>query len=495
MPGTSLASTGAAGQLRMAIDSNADLSNPSLTAQRQGYVVLNAWQTDTLQRIKDANPNVRVLVYKNLTASRADSSTGLYSTGVSYQQADNQHPEWFLKNQSGQRISFNDYPSLWAMDVGSASYDQTWANNVISELQTKGWDGVFMDDTNTTMKYHYDRSQIVKYPTDSRWQAATESALAYIGPRVQAAGKLAIANIGSWGEYPSVGRSWLQYLSGGMDEMFVKWGTTAGSGYADQARWSTQLNSLQYAQQHGKDFLAITHSAHGDAAAARYGWATVLLGAQRHANYAMASDYTSESWFPEYDYRVGDPTGPESTDANGVHRRVFTNGIVVVNPTSIQLTGNLNGTYSGSGLSRVSSVRLAPHSGYVLTGSASPTSGGASPDNSATTTTVTQTPHRRGGKLKGTVSGSSGSVKVGSASALRGGRVSLRLYRWRQGHWRHLRHTQTMPLSSGGQFQTAVPASGGRELPTGIYRVRARYLGFRSAMPSTSPFRMFRLHS
>jgi hypothetical protein len=346
-----------------------------------------------------------------------------------------------------------------------------------------------MDDTNTTMKYHYDPSKIVKYPTDSRWQAATQSALASIGPQVQAAGKLAVANIGSWGEYPSVGRSWLQYLSGAMDEMFVKWGTSAGSGYADKARWATQLESLEYAQQQGKDFLAITHSASGDAQAARYGWATVLLGAQGNADYALAPDYTTETWFPEYDYAIGDPSGPESTDPNGVHRRVFTDGIVVVNPTSSQQTANLNGTYSGSGLSQVSSVSLAPHSGYVLTGSAS----GDGSGGSATITNVTHTPRQGAGKVKGAVAASSNSARVATASTWSRGRVRLGLDRKRDGHWRSVRPARTTRLSSDGRFGEGLGAFGGPKLRPGTYRVRARYLGSGSAKPSTSPFRKFQL--
>jgi Hypothetical glycosyl hydrolase family 15 len=489
LPATSFASTSAAGHLRMATDSNADFSNLSLTSQRQGYVILNAWQTDKLQQIKAANPDVKVLVYKNLSASIASSNNGYRSTGVSYQQADSQHPDWFLKNTSGQHFTFNDYGYLWAMDVGSPSYQQAWADNVISELQKSGWDGVFMDDTNTTVKYHYDPSKIAKYPTDSRWQAATQSALAYIGPHVQAAGKLAVANVGSWGEYPSVGRSWLQYLSGAMDEMFVKWGTAAGSGYADQTRWSTQLDSLKYAQQHGKDFLAVTHSASGDSAAACYGWATVLLGAQGRADYSMAPNYTTETWFPEYESDIGQPTGPESTDANGIHRRVFTNGIVVVNPTASRLAANLNGTYSGSGLSQVSSVTVAPHSGYVLTGSA----GGDGSSGGSTTTTVTHTPRQGGGKVKGAVLGRSTSARVATGSTLSRGQVRLRLDRKRHGHWRPARPARTTRLSSDGRFGEGLRGFGGPKLRPGTYRVRARYLGSGSARPSTSRFRKFQL--
>src|SRR5215210_2384158 len=274
------------GHVRVAIDSAATFPSYSQTASREQYVILQAWQQDRMRALKAANPNIRVLVYKNLSFSAASTSTsGFASTGVKYGEADAGHPEWFLLNTSGQRFTSNGYGYLWAMDVGSAGYQQRWADNVISELTSQGWDGVFMDDVNTTMKYHYDVESIAKYPSDAAYAAATRSALATIGPRVRAAGKLAVANIGSWPEYPSVGDDWLQFLDGGMDEMFLKWGTSPGQGYAWAGRWEQQLKSLKQAEGDGKLFLAITHSAAGDADAARFGYATMLLGGNGHGRF------------------------------------------------------------------------------------------------------------------------------------------------------------------------------------------------------------------
>lgn len=388
VPASAQAQSGVAGHLRVAHDSNPDWSNVTLTAQRHSYVILQPWQTDRLAQIKAANPSTMVLMHKNLSGATDSQNAGYYSSGVSYQAANAAHPNWFLKDASGNRINFMGYGWLYAMDVGDPDYQQAWANNVIDELVKNGWDGVFMDNTDTTMKYDFDQYP-AKYQTDTQWQAATRSALAYIGPRIQAAGKLAVPNLGAWGGNPSVGRSWLQYVSGAMDEMFVKWGTAAGSGYADAGRWATQLGSLEYAQQQGKDFLAVTHSSATDRAGALYGWATVLLGANGHASYTMAPDYSSETWFPEYEYAIGNPTGSESTDPNGVHRRVFQNGIVVVNPTTGQLSANLGGAYSGSGLINVSSVSLAPNSAYVLTRS-----------TTTATNTPTTTPSSHGQKKR-----------------------------------------------------------------------------------------------
>ena len=93
----------------------------------------------------------------------------------------------------------------------------------------------------------------------------------------------------------------------------------------------------------------------------------MLLGANGRAAFALRH-HSADTWFPEYGYEIGRPTGPESVNSDGVHRRVFTKGIVVVNPTSGQRSANLHGTYSGSGLKDVRRVTLAPHSAYVLIG-------------------------------------------------------------------------------------------------------------------------------
>jgi hypothetical protein len=382
------AATDVAGHLRYAIDNNPSFPNLSQSAQRNEYVILKPSETSRLQQLKAANPDVKVLMYKNLSASIDYPSDVYLTTGVSHDEADAEHPEWFLRNTSGQRFTHRDYGNLWAMDVGSASYQQRWADNVLRSLKTLGFDGVFIDDTNPTMKGHYDATKVAKYPSDEAYQQATESALAKITPQLRSAGYSIVANIGHFGEYPDVGRRWLQYMDGAMDENFGKWGSTAGSGYAWEGYWKNELGSLKYAQEQGKDFLAVTHSADGDAAAARYGWATVLLGAAGNAQFAMHNSYSTENWFPEYDYDIGEPVGPETPLSNGLHVRLFANGMVAVNPTGGQLSVDLCGsTYSGSGRSHASSIQLGANSGAILTldaGSAPATCVAAGSDGTST---------------------------------------------------------------------------------------------------------------
>jgi hypothetical protein len=354
--------------VRFAIDTHASFPSYDQTARRHGFVVLHAWQRDRMQALKAANPGLRVLVYKNLSFSNYMGNSGYSSVGVPAAEADRDHPEWFLLNTAGERFNSWSHSWSWAMDVGSATYQQRWADNVIAELQSQGWDGVFMDDTNPTMKYHYTPSEVAKYPSDDAYSAATRSALATIGPRVRAAGKLAIANIGSWPGYPGTARDWLQFIDGGLDEMFLKWGNDSGDGYGDRRRWETQLDELKAADRAGKFFLGVTHSDPTDAGAARFGYATMLLGSNGMGYYALAHDYTGETWFPEYDYDLGAPLGPEKVESSGVHRRAFERGLVLVNPTDRAETVDFGGTYAGSGLDRAKGATMPPTTGLVLRG-------------------------------------------------------------------------------------------------------------------------------
>jgi hypothetical protein len=349
-----------------AYDSAAATTDYSQTPARQSYVVLQAWETKRLAELKAKSPTVKVLVYKNFSFA-AEKKTTSTSTGVSKQEAE-ANPDWFLTNPAGERISSDGYKWLWAMDVGNPAYQQRWYDNVIAEVEAQGWDGVFLDDVNPTMKYSYDESQVAKYPNDAAYSAATESALAYVGPKIQARGKLAIANFATWVEYSSTQSNWLKYVSGALDEMFVKWGRNSGEGYRSESQWTRQLEEVKYAASQGKQFIGFTQGSSGETEAARFGFGTVLLGTNGTASYAFTPNYTTETWLPEYDYDLGSPTAAETRDSNGVHRRTFGNGLVLVNPTGSNQSVSFGGTYSGSGLTSATSATMAPHTALILTG-------------------------------------------------------------------------------------------------------------------------------
>ena len=189
---------------------------------RADVVVLHEWEKERLRALKAANPRITVLMIKNLSSITA-AEYGNAGTGISTQQAAD-HPEWYLLNTSGKRFTFNDYGYLWAADIGNRDYQVRWAANVAAKLKADPWDGVLVDDANPTMEYHYPVGAVAKYPTDAAYQQATGSALALIGPRLRAQGKLVVANFGSWRVYRSAVTPWLKYVYGGMEEHFTKYG-------------------------------------------------------------------------------------------------------------------------------------------------------------------------------------------------------------------------------------------------------------------------------
>jgi hypothetical protein len=353
-----------AGHIRVAIDNAVATADFSQTSVRSNVVVLQEWEKTRLHQLKAANPAIKVLMYKNLSAMSA-TANGNSGTGVTTQDAAT-HPDWYLLNTSNQRFNFWGYNYLWAADIGSRAYQDRWTTNVAAKLSADQWDGVFVDDTNPTIRYHYNPGQVAKYPTDAAYSAATGSALAVIGPALRAQGKLVIPNFGDWRNYRTTVGSWLQYVSGGMEEQFTKWGNDPSTGYLTGVDWDAQLAVLKQTQAMNKYSLIVSHSTSLDANAARYGWATTLLAGTGKASYSLAEDYHGETWFPEYDYDLGKATAVETKLANGVHQRTFERGIVLVNPTLASAPVSFGARYSGSGLSLGSSTTMAPHSGLIL---------------------------------------------------------------------------------------------------------------------------------
>jgi hypothetical protein len=173
-PSAGMADVG--GHVRLALATPSSFANVATTAKRSSYVVLQAWDGERAAQLKAANPGLVVLMYQNASAmTKGAGPKGVYSSGVGYEQADTAHPDWFLKDTAGKRIVEGSYDWVYMADLGNAAYQDAWATTVIERLQSGPWDGVFMDDVNTTAMYHTDPSKIAQYPNDAAYQAATRS--------------------------------------------------------------------------------------------------------------------------------------------------------------------------------------------------------------------------------------------------------------------------------------------------------------------------------
>ncbi len=358
---------------------------------RYRYVVLNAWDHARISTLRANNPNLKILVYKDLPGTLAYACQNgvdneFLAAGVGYCAANAAHPEWFLKDTAGQRIEFCDFPGVWQMDPGNPEYQNAWLSNVSAELKQYGWDGVMLDDTNSTERYHLCGRTIAKYPAESDYQAATRSFLARVGPALTSQGSLALPNI-NFDCWEACWTSYIQYTSGAFREWWTKSTTGAGGQYADN-NWDWSNGFLRLTQEQGKIFIAVTYAPQDDVRSQRYARASFLLdwNGGPSALVFEPSPEAIDPWSSEWTADIGTPRGAKYA-VGGAWRRDFSAGTVIVNPSSTtSATVDLGGTFTTADGSSVKSIALAPMTGAILRPAASP-----QPTTSITTTTTTTT--------------------------------------------------------------------------------------------------------
>ena len=254
-----------------------------------GYVTLHSWQSDLIGRLKATNPNVKVLVYKNASATASYAchngvdDAGL-PAGVGYCWASANRPSWYLSATTGKRIEFCDYAGLWLMDVGDPGYQQQWLDNVAADAKAKGFDGVFIDDVNQNSAYHLCGKTIARYPLESDYAAAMTGFMAKVGPGLTSRGLLALPNImiKNWWEQSGVNLwdTWVSYSSGAVQEYYSKWNYDSTGWFTDDGGyhndWSYRQAFLQRTQAAGKIFVGLTFAPSADSRSQRYARASFL---------------------------------------------------------------------------------------------------------------------------------------------------------------------------------------------------------------------------
>jgi Hypothetical glycosyl hydrolase family 15 len=330
------------------------------------YVVLWPSSYRQIAAIKRRSPGTKVLVYKDMASTRDDAGTRDLPTGTSYAYANRVHPEWFLKDTAGKRVSWADWPHYWQMDVGSRSYQRVWARKVAHDLRRRGWDGVFVDGISRTMQYpwYLNGRVLAKYPGPNDYARATTSFLRRVAPVLRRR-SLVVGNIND--ATPELWRRWVSFISGASKEWWTKAGSGRDSGFLTGADWRYQMQLLQEAQARHKIFLAFTYGPADDGPAMDYARASFLLFARgRRSAFGYSPVCGSQPSSARWRADIGAPLGPAAQVA-GIWRREFAAGIVVVNPSSsASVSVPLGGSYVEPNGAIVTSLLLGPHTGFTL---------------------------------------------------------------------------------------------------------------------------------
>jgi poly(3-hydroxybutyrate) depolymerase len=324
----------------------------------------------------------------------------------------NAQTNWFLLNESGQRV----HQTLWNWDLMDVRYTSGtpvnglpayWISNCLARIRNGEDDGVFADSF-TPDAYGFGQSN----PTHT-WIEDVDGCLTNWVPHLESFGRACRDALAAAPEgfvyLPNLGALVTGWLDmdyglghGGMIEGFAFW---EPGNYLDPADWQLQMNRALDLARSNKIVICQSYPGAGDATERMFATGSYLLvkGTATYLN-LLSTDAVALEYYPEYTLDLGAPVGglPADMDACweaawGVFRRDYTNGIVLVNPgdsaVAIPNLGrtwwraltsgggpvNAAGSYGGTVIrAAVTNLTLPAHSAAVLF-----TSGGGSSTNNA----------------------------------------------------------------------------------------------------------------
>lgn len=346
----------------------------TLAANRYEVVVLNATETAAMRRLHKLNPKIKVLVYKDLSSTRnyrgavyGDTDAIRLPSGIGYNAAQREHPEWFALDNAGKRIEWQGYPKHWQMTVWDPAYQQAWATAVTNEVTKEGWDGILADNDFNSLS-HYSPALLAgtttAEQTDRKLRDGLDAFLTVAGTALQSAGKMFVPNVSETHLLP--GR-WTGHsrFDGAMEENF---GFRDDRGSGELLTFQgNEWKELRAQAALGESWLLLVTRVK-DERQERAGYASAALLAGPYTCWmpARSATYVDPEWSPLQDAGLGEAVDAATRQPSGVWTRQYTGGWVALNPTAkaVRIAApaglvDLEGAV-------VSEVELAPADGVVL---------------------------------------------------------------------------------------------------------------------------------
>ncbi len=306
-------------------------------------------------------------------------------------------PQWFFTYNGSSRVYFCNN-GWYVMNISDPSYQTWWLNQVKSQLVANNDDGIFMDSfsiPNFFGSTNYSPNlPAVDSTFEDQWASWMQNWLVYL--KANLPGYYLVPNVGSWitgRDHPDI----ITPADGIMVEQFAMPNNT--SFYAE-SDWQLEMNRILAVVARNQAVIGQTYVTTAKNRMFTVGSYLLIKGTRTYisinnsmGNRVGVNGSTGPEWYPEYNIPIGAPTENAGSSIQnlfdsslGVYRRNFTNGFVLVNPSTSTITVPLGGTYylaqtSPDGLltvdangnesgtltySAVSSVTLTDHSAAVL---------------------------------------------------------------------------------------------------------------------------------
>ena len=289
---------------------------------------------------------------------------------------------WFF-HWNNQRVLQCNW-GWYLMDLDNASWRTIWSNAVMQELADNDDDGLFADSFMVPNFLGNWNPSLPAVDTtfESAWTTKLESFMSYMHTRF-AGQYYFIPNVGWW----VTTRDHVDYSLA--DGVFIEgFGYDVLESFGEEG-WTTEIDRVMGLIHAGRAVIGESYDEY-DASQRMFTLASYLLIKGDHTYFNYTSGQSAD-WWPEYDVPIGEPLAPtpgssHSLFAQGVYQRDYSNGRVLVNPTSATAVVNLGATYelaqpTGGGYVPwngvlpsawhidylpVSQVTLAPGQGAVL---------------------------------------------------------------------------------------------------------------------------------
>jgi hypothetical protein len=253
-----------------------------------------------------------------------------------------QHPDWFLLDQNGQRIS-DPYggESFYLMDPGNPGWRAFFLDRIRQTQDgDKDWGGVFLDNVEVSLiRRQKDREIPAAYQDEAGYTAAVQGFLQYLSENYfKPTGRLLYANLVARKDESDWTQN-IKYLDGVMHE---GWAIDWPNGYRSAETWEKQMQLAEQTQAMGKFIVLVSQGTRENLELEKFAFASYLLINQGQAafRYANSQFYNTPWLYDNYKIDLGAPLGMRYRDG-GAWRRDYSHGSVLVNPQTHEAQINL----------------------------------------------------------------------------------------------------------------------------------------------------------
>lgn len=357
-------------------------------AEHYAVAILQPWEQEAARYLKNISPQMVVLAYKCLSSTRAYESGPIYSSGVSWevaQQALQEGKDLYARRNDGSLIEWNSYSQHYQMAVWNPDYRWYWMNSVVNELRDSPFDGV-MGDNDVENDYYGLNLPIQGAESMATIRSGLDSLIEYAGKALNDVGKILVPNIAEsrlrWGKWETHSA-----YGGGFEEVWLGWGSHEflDSTYAmlqsrHIGRGSEGHVQLSYdtglkLQGRSAPKVTILRTPRGDERAPNgtdenllYGLAGFwIFGGGRFTgiNSTVHDSYNDTPFSPELNFDLGQGESAIKSDGT-VHERSFTNGWAAINlGTSSRMVQVPHGLKDALDNTPPSTLTLKAHHGVI----------------------------------------------------------------------------------------------------------------------------------